>query len=140
MKNSTLVPFAFVCMLGCSDSAAPQDVNVAGRWNIQFLTAGASAGYSCTGEVSLDLTQSGSSIGGSYANDVICTTPHDRRDDNATGVITDASLTNSALSFRTGSCRFTGTLESDTRMAGGVNCGMQAEIPVTFTGTWSASR
>lgn len=124
----------------CGSEAAAPATDLSGQWTIGMSTTGSAAGYGCSTTVTLTLGQTGSSLSGSYALAGTCTTPHDLREDAHAGVVTNGQVNGSTVRFHLGICQFEGSQAGDAGMNGTVTCSEPAEIPLPFSGTWSASR
>lgn len=139
---STLCPVLVACALACSSSTSDPDINVAGRWQASLLTTAVNtAGYSCSGSFTLDLTQSGSSLAGQYARTGTCTTPHDRIDDSASGALTNGRASGSSVTFDAADCAVAATVRGDGQaMTGTIQCSRQGGVDLAFSGSWAATR
>lgn len=131
---------ALLPLFACSESTGPS-VDLSGSWNAGLVTTSNTPGYGCTSTVAMALNQNGSAISGTYSFSGTCTTPHDRRDDNASGAIAAGRMTGDRVTFEAGACKFEGSVASSgNRLTGTVQCTSQAGLAVAFVGNWEANR
>jgi hypothetical protein len=124
----------------CSSHSTGPAADLSGEWTITTATTTTAAGYGCSNTIMLQLQQAGSALDGSYALTGTCTTPHDLRTDAHSGAVTGGSISGNGIRMDLGICRFNGDLDSDDAISGSVTCSQPAEIPLSFTGTWTGRR
>lgn len=134
---------AFVALLagiGCSGGSAPTPVPVAGAWTFtQVVDAG---GTSCGEGGTLNFTERGNTVDGTFASRGGCNTATGALDYRRDGAVEDAGVSATLLRFRLGVCRYEGALTEDPprQVRGLVTCTGLPGVTAQLTGSWEMHR
>jgi hypothetical protein len=131
---------ATITGIGCSGGSAPTPVPVAGAWTFTQVVDG--GGTSCGEGGTLNLTERGNTVDGTFASRGGCSTPSGALDYRRDGAVEEAGISAMRLRLRLGVCRYEGAITEDPprTVRGQVTCAGLPGVAGTLAGTWEMRR
>ncbi len=139
------VVLAALAACGSSDSTAPKTtaVGVNGKWTFQELLGNATIGLTCADSATMNLTQSGQTVTGTYAQTGVCSQGGQTFPNDTSSTISNGTVKGDSIAFNEDTCLYTGLVTGSpaTKMSGNVDCpDTSTGTLIDITGTWVMTR
>ena len=115
--------------------------NIAGFWNFSETLNDNVHSISCNNSGTFNISQSGSTFGGTSTQTGTCTGPGGVADNSGSVTISNGQISGNRISFREPFCQYEGTISGSppNRLSGTSSCSVsEAGVTFNFTGSWEA--